>query len=125
MSPIMEPHFGGSETTSSEGGEWLDVEPEEEAPAMVISLFDDDLFADARSMLGHCKAKYGFDFIDTCRGLSLDFHGSVRLINFSKLSPILTFSASGLSLIKFVTVSVTDDKFHNPFRAPTSRMSDF
>ena len=71
-------------SSSEEGGEWLDVGPDEEEKVEILSLFDDEVFPDALSMLDHCKHKHGFDFKETCTRLSLDFHGAVKLINYSK-----------------------------------------
>jgi hypothetical protein len=52
-----------SESSLSERGEedWEDAEPDEEQ-IQVVSLFDDRIFTDARSMLDYCKERYLFDF---------------------------------------------------------------
>ena len=72
-----------SDTSSEDslGGEWQDMEPDEEA-LTIVSFFDDETFPDAKSMLAHCSEKHGFDFLATCRRLTLDFHGAVKLCNF-------------------------------------------
>jgi hypothetical protein len=83
----------GDEVHSSSGSdvsdeqEWLndsnDDEGEQET-VQVISLLDDQIFADALSMISYCKEKYSFDFLAVRDRLHLDFHGSVKLINFSE-----------------------------------------
>ena len=76
---------GSSDTSDDDNdGEWLDVDPDRDEGVAVVSLFDDTVFPDAQSMLNHCKDKYDFDFVATCRRLALDFHGAVKLINFGK-----------------------------------------
>lgn len=79
-----------SDDGSSSGGdeeEWLDVEPEEDEPVAVISLLDDTVFPDVKSMLAYCKEKHGFDFLATRQRLGLDFHGTVKLVNYSPSRP--------------------------------------
>src|SRR5262245_17842948 len=78
-----------SESVSSSDNEedWLNKpgeedDDEEQEQVSVVSLLDDKVFPDAPSMLAHCKNKFGFDFVGTRDRLGLDFHGSVRLINF-------------------------------------------
>ncbi|KAK3683541.1 S-adenosyl-L-methionine-dependent methyltransferase [Podospora appendiculata] len=75
----------GSDSSSSASGEgeWLDADQDDEQEAVaVISLLDDAVFPDALSMIAHCKDKYGFDFLAVRERLQLDFHGTVKLINF-------------------------------------------
>lgn len=74
----------GSESVSG-AGEWLDVESDMGEQVTIVSLLDGTTFPDAASMLEDCKRRHGFDFIATCRTLALDFHNSVKLINFGKL----------------------------------------
>lgn len=76
-----------SDTSSSgDEAEWVDTnrEDDEEEPLSIISLVDDRVFTDAQSMLNYCKDKTGLDFIGVRDKLGLDFHGSVKLINFSE-----------------------------------------
>ncbi|RYP51641.1 hypothetical protein DL768_003039 [Monosporascus sp. mg162] len=61
---------------------WDDVEADEEEAQEVISLLDDRVFPDVASMLAHCRDKHGFDFLAVRQHLQLDFHGSVKLVNF-------------------------------------------
>ncbi|RYO92401.1 hypothetical protein DL766_000371 [Monosporascus sp. MC13-8B] len=61
---------------------WDDVEADEEETQEVISLLDDRVFPDVASMLAHCRDKHGFDFLAVRQRLQLDFHGSVKLVNF-------------------------------------------
>lgn len=77
-----------SDSASSDSREdeegWDDVEQDEETQ-QVISLLDDRVFDDVLSMLAHCKDKHSFDFLAVRQRLQLDFHGSVKLVNFSRL----------------------------------------
>jgi hypothetical protein len=88
-----------SDSTSSAGGEWLDLESDEGEQLAVHSLFDDEIFPDARLMLEHCKSRHSFDFIAVSRTLGLDFHGSVKLINFSKPELVPAFGRSRFDLM--------------------------
>lgn len=71
-----------SESEGSEG--WDDVnEGDDEVENLeIVSLFDDKVFPDAASMLDYCKDKFKFDFVATRDRLSLDFYGSIKLVNF-------------------------------------------
>jgi len=60
---------------------WEDAEPDEEETRF-ISLLDDEVFMDIHAMLNHCKQKYNFDFLEIRQRLSLDFYGSIQLVNF-------------------------------------------
>jgi len=62
---------------------WEDVEPDEESMT-VVSLFDSATFPDLDSMFAYCREKYDFDFMATRARLGLDFHGAVKLCNFSE-----------------------------------------
>lgn len=81
------PH-SNSDATSSSGdeNEWVDAnqEDEQEEALAIISLVDDRVFADAGAMLAYCKEKTGLDFLGVRDQLGLDFHGMVKLINFSE-----------------------------------------
>lgn len=80
----------GSESDDSRDDEgWNDVEEDEEETSEVISLLDDRVFPDVISMLAHCKDKHSFDFLGVRQKLQLDFHGCVKLVNFSRSSPSL------------------------------------
>lgn len=72
-----------SDDSRDEDG-WNDVEEDEEETLEVISLLDDRVFPDVASMLEHCKDKHNFDFLSVRQKLQLDFHGCVKLVNFSK-----------------------------------------
>ncbi|KAL1881969.1 hypothetical protein VTK73DRAFT_3298 [Phialemonium thermophilum] len=69
---------------SDNDDEWLEdnEDDEEEESLSVVSLFDDQVFPDAASMLSYCKEKHNFDFLAVRDRLRLDFHGTVKLINF-------------------------------------------
>jgi type I protein arginine methyltransferase len=60
---------------------WEDAEPDEEE-TQFISLLDDEVFTDIHAMLGHCKEKYSFDFLEIRQRLGLDFYGNIKLVNF-------------------------------------------
>jgi hypothetical protein len=62
-----------------EDDQWLDAEPDGEV-LDIVSLFDDQKFSDAKSMLNYCKEKFGFDFIDVQRRLSMIILFHVYLI---------------------------------------------
>jgi protein arginine N-methyltransferase 3 len=89
---------------------WEDAEPEIEENTF-ISLFDDEIFTDAISMLNHCKAKYNFDFLETRQRLGLDFYGNIKLVNFirSQVHSGLTISSAAIS-----KEDIADDKFLKP-----------
>ncbi|EEY15373.1 S-adenosylmethionine-dependent methyltransferase superfamily domain-containing protein [Verticillium alfalfae VaMs.102] len=76
--------MSSTESNSSGGSDadWDDAESDHEEPLAIVSLLDDAVFADVTSMLEHCKKQYDFDFVGAQRRLALDFHGSVRLVNF-------------------------------------------
>lgn len=91
MSELYQRSNSGDDTgSSSDEGEWLDgsnpgdEEDDEQETVAVISLCDDRVFPDAISMITYCKEKYGLDFLAIRDRLGLDFHGCVKLINFSK-----------------------------------------
>ena len=78
-----------SESSSGDELEWSDVAPDQEEPPAIISLVDDKVFSDVTSMLDHCTKTTSFDFLATCKQLTLDFYGTVKLVNFSKTQPHL------------------------------------
>lgn len=74
--------------SGSEGSEgWDDVdEGGDEESLEIVSLLDDNVFPDAKSMLEHCKSTFNFDFVAVRDGLGLDFYGSIKLVNFSSFT---------------------------------------
>lgn len=79
--------YSSSGSEASDEQEWLNDsndEDDEQETVQVISLLDDQIFPDAVSMIAYCKDKYSFDFLAIRDRLHLDFHGSVKLINFSE-----------------------------------------
>lgn len=84
---IVSESEGSEVSDGSEGSEgWNDVEEDldNEAESLeIVSLLDDKVFSDVSSMLNHIKEKYSFDFVATRDRLSLDFFGSIKLVNFS------------------------------------------
>lgn len=83
------PPVSDSEDSDSRGEEegWSDAgedDGEEEETTEVISLLDDRVFPDVMSMLAHCREKHSFDFLGIRQRLQLDFHGCVKLVNFSE-----------------------------------------
>ncbi|KAJ6441696.1 Ribosomal protein arginine N-methyltransferase rmt3 [Purpureocillium lavendulum] len=83
MASNLEDHVTSSDESSSgaDDGEWLDVEPDEEA-VTVVSLFDDKTFSSLEEMLAYCQQQHGFDLKANLTRLQLDFIGAVKLINF-------------------------------------------
>lgn len=79
--------LSSSESEASDEGDWMDADDgqDEEESLAVISLMDDRVFPDALSMLQYCKDKFSLDFLGIRDHLGLDFHGCVKLINFSRL----------------------------------------
>jgi protein arginine N-methyltransferase 3 len=49
---------------------WEDAEPDQE-DLQIVSLFDDKVFPDAKSMVEYCKEKFGFDFVGIQRELGM------------------------------------------------------
>lgn len=76
-----------STSNVSDEQDWLnedDGDEGDEENVQIISLLDDRVFPDALSMISYCKEKYCFDFLAIRDRLHLDFHGAVKLINFSE-----------------------------------------
>ncbi|KIW04003.1 uncharacterized protein PV09_04830 [Verruconis gallopava] len=69
-----------SERDDDDNG-WEDAEPDEEK-IQILSLFDDRIFNDAKSMLDYCKERYHFDFISVQKQHNLDFYQSIKLVNY-------------------------------------------
>ena len=69
------------DSDASDEGDWLDVEPDEEAVA-IVSLFDAKVFHTVDAMLKHCQEQHSFDLVANIKRLQLDFHGAVKLVNF-------------------------------------------
>lgn len=85
--PSRVDHYPPSESDDSDSRDsegWNDAEDDEEETPEVISLLDDRVFPDVMSMLAHCKEKHSFDFLGIRQKLQLDFHGCVKLVNFSE-----------------------------------------
>lgn len=49
---------------------WEDIEPEEQAES-IVSLFNDKIFPDARSMLNDCKENFQFDLLKVRKDLGV------------------------------------------------------
>lgn len=60
---------------------WEDAETEEETET-IRSLLDDKFFPDVPSMLRYCKDQYNFSFIQIRDKFSLDFYGTIKLVNY-------------------------------------------
>ncbi|KAH8903939.1 hypothetical protein BR93DRAFT_946790 [Coniochaeta sp. PMI_546] len=97
----------------SDEQEWLnddDDDEGEEETVQVISLLDDRVFPDAISMISYCKEKYGFDFIAVRDRLQLDFHGTVKFINF-----IRQHVHEGVTLPDDISLKdIEDDRYLKP-----------
>lgn len=78
-------HSDSDVSDVSEEQEWLNENDDDEGEletVQVISLLDDRVFPNAISMITYCKEKFGFDFLAVRDRLQLDFHGTVKFINF-------------------------------------------
>jgi protein arginine N-methyltransferase 3 len=92
----MAPDFASREAEASDSSEseasdvldlkddegWEDAEPDEEEPEQIVSLLDNEVFPDVKSMLSHCKDAHQFDFLRLKSRYSLDFYGCIKLVNF-------------------------------------------
>lgn len=99
-----------SESQVSGEGDWQDVESDNEAIS-IVSLFDSKTFTSPGDMLKHCKDQHNFDLIALINRLQLDFHGSIKLVNFIRSSvkagqPVV---AQDISADSF-----SDDKYLKP-----------
>lgn len=107
------PSHSGSDTSDVDLNEeeegWEDAEPQEEQD-QIVSLFDDKIFTDVPSMLAYCKEKYGFDFLEIRNKFSLDFYGTIKLVNY-----IRTAVHNGQTTLPDVAkADFEDDKFMMP-----------
>lgn len=96
--PADEPLDDAAHSEASDVSSWDDADDidEGENEPLIVSLLDERMFADAMSMISYCKESHSFDFLATRDRLSLDFYGSIKLINFSKHSclPLLPAPSS-------------------------------
>jgi hypothetical protein len=74
--------FGSRNDGPSDGEE----DDDRELGPEIVSLMDATVFSNAETMLADCKQKHGLDFLAIRDRLQLDFHGSVKLINFSEFT---------------------------------------
>jgi hypothetical protein len=126
-----EVHTDSDASDVSDEQEWLDQDDDEgdEESVQVISLLDDRVFPDAMSMVSYCREKYGFDFLAVRDRLQLDFHGTVKFINFSELRahfrrtlasyltivPVRQRVHEGLTLPDEITLKdIDDDRYLKP-----------
>ncbi|KIV79927.1 hypothetical protein PV11_07466 [Exophiala sideris] len=70
---------GPLDTRNDEG--WEDVEPDEES-ITVVSLFDQQTFPNAKSMLAYCRDNHSFDIWQLRQEFDLDFLGLIKLVNY-------------------------------------------
>lgn len=77
---------------------WEDQDDDQEH-LQVVSLFDEEIFSDLKSMIAACKVKHGFDFIETQRKL-----GVFALTHNSSSIPkyLLQFTLSSVQIPKLV-----------------------
>jgi type I protein arginine methyltransferase len=88
---------------------WEDAEPQEEQD-QIISFLDDKVFPNVLSMLLYCKGKYEFDFLDMRDKFSLDFYGTIKLVNY-----IRAIVGNGRTTLSDITkADFEDDKFLIP-----------
>lgn len=76
-----------SDSDSSEGWDDVDARDDVMERLEIVSLFDDNVFSDAASMLIYTKNRFDFDFVATRDRLGLDFVGSIKLVNYSTSRP--------------------------------------
>ncbi|KAG9245111.1 S-adenosyl-L-methionine-dependent methyltransferase [Calycina marina] len=116
MSKSAAPGYAGS-SSSSEGSVtdlkgdegWLDAE-EDLIEENFISLLDDEVFSDVKSMLEHCKNKHNFDFLEVRQRVVSDFYDNIKLVNY-----IRSCIHSGLPVTSDISkASFADDKFLKP-----------
>lgn len=101
-----------AQSEASDASSWGDIDDndEGESEALIVSLFDERVFTDAMSMISYCKESYNFDFLATRDRLSLDFYGSIKLINFIRSSV-----RDGQSLPSEITMEqIQDDVYLRP-----------
>lgn len=88
---------------------WEDAEPVEEQD-QIVSLLDDKIFPNVSSMLSNCKENYGFDFLKIRDKLSLDFYGSIKLVNY-----IRSIVKNGETVPADITnADIEDEKYLKP-----------
>lgn len=106
---VQDRPLSDSESDDSRDEEgWNDVEEDEETQE-VISLLDDRVFPDVISMLAYCKDKHNFDFLGVRQRLQLDFHGCVRLVNFSKAIPSCSVKGASRTTFHYSSWNVEHD----------------
>ncbi|KAK3946220.1 p115 like vesicle tethering protein [Diplogelasinospora grovesii] len=99
-----------------EGEDSADEEDDDEEleTLAVISLVDDRVFPDAMSMLTYCKSEHSLDFLGIRDRLGLDFHGTVKLINFIR-QRVHEGGASAIPSSSKVTLGdLQDDRYLKP-----------
>jgi protein arginine N-methyltransferase 3 len=99
--------------TRDEG--WEDVEPDEEK-VVVVSLFDDKVFTDVKSMLEYCKHSFDFDFVKVRADLGVYvclIHKSTRNDIGSKLMEFFSLDLDFLETVKFINYLRSEAKAGN------------
>lgn len=103
-----------SNSSASDGIDWLDIEPDEET-ITYVSFFGPETFSSLNLLLDHSKDSHGFDLRAVIQQLGLDFHGAVKLVNFVRTSvrdgqPVPdTFSTSTFSDDKYLLPVLEND----------------
>lgn len=87
---------------------WEDAEPEEDRD-QIVSLLDNEIFPDVASMLEQCKNKYNFDFLSIRSKYSLDFYGTIKLVNY-----IRSQIKDGLSVITIKKEDFDNERYLRP-----------
>lgn len=87
---------------------WKDVEPDVEVEKFV-SLLDGQVFTSLAKMLEHCKHQYGLDLLTLTTSLSLDFYGTIKLVNY-----IRQRAKEGGSVVDIRRDDFDDDRFLKP-----------
>lgn len=61
---------------------WEDIEADEDEDLSVKCLLCGDVFPQPRPMLDHCAATHGLDLLGVVKRHSLDFYGTIKLVNY-------------------------------------------
>lgn len=91
--PARRPSPGPEDDSGSEGDErgldiapdspgWEDVEADEDEDLNVKCLVCSETYPAARRMLDHCSTIHGLDLLSAIKQHSLDFYGTIKLVNY-------------------------------------------
>lgn len=119
--PVRRPSPDLDDDSGSEGGEqgldiapdspgWEDLEADEDEDLNVKCLLCSEVFPQPRPMLDHCSAVHGFDLTSVIKQHSLDFYGTIKLVNY-----IRTATLQGVTRVDTSMPNQwSDDKYLQP-----------